>query len=240
MTNIFQGNDLIIKTIAKTLGYSEEQEYSSFTEDIYFQAFFYLSKRFGEPSRFDDYKEAGAWRFKVKNYIIDVRLNSLWVEFIVYGKIGNHELNSPYIVKAIREKRKKEKLLLNEYGKWNETETIIVRNLFSEFLLENKIDESMEQDVFDKEYSMKWFEYVCSYNIKILDVDFDEIVKKYGHSYQNSYTRHALKTLSQFINNLLTPIWIRDVPYNLKGQIKDKDLHLYERYQDNIKIEFQS
>jgi hypothetical protein len=103
MFNIFQGNDLINRTIAKALSYEENQEYSWFTSDMYFQTFFYLSKRFGNPSSFDDCKEAGAWAFKVKGYVIEIRMNASWVEFMMYGRIGNTRVNSPYTVKYMRE-----------------------------------------------------------------------------------------------------------------------------------------
>lgn len=240
MFNIFQGNELIRKTIAKALGYDVNQEHTWFTQDIYFQTFFYLSKRFGNPSLFDDYKEAGAWAFKVKNYIIEIRMNSSWVEFMVYGKISNMMVNSPYVVKHNREALRKRDLMISVHGDWNENEKKIVDVLFETFLTENNIDKSLPQKQFDKKYGIKWYEEICKYNKKIINVNYDEVVKLYGDSYQNSYTRHALKTLNQFLNNMLTPIWIRDVPYNIKGQLSDKNVSDYKRYINNIKIEFQT
>jgi hypothetical protein len=46
--NIFQGNDLLLKQVADSLGYEyDEDSYDSPTDGIYFQAFFYLTQRFG-------------------------------------------------------------------------------------------------------------------------------------------------------------------------------------------------
>jgi hypothetical protein len=56
-------------------------------------------------------------------------------------------------------------------------------------------------------------------------------------AYQNAYTKKALKTLRQFLKNMLAPIWIRDVPYNLKGKLSYKDACNLNRYNNNIKIE---
>jgi len=240
MFNIFQGNNLIKRTIAKALGYDENQEYSRFTSDMYFQTFFYLSKRFGNPSFFDDYKEAGAWAFNVKAYVIEIRMNSSWVEFMMYGKIGNTRVSSPYTVKYMRERLKKRDLVINEFGNWNEKEEKIAKALFDSFLTDNKVEESITQEQFDEQFGKKWFEKIRKYNNSIINVDYDSILKLYGNDYQNSYTRNAIRTLNKFLNNLLTPIWIRDVAYNIKGRLSDKDAMFYERYRNNIKIEFRS
>lgn len=240
MFNIFQGNDLLRMTVAKALGYCINQKYTCFTEDIYFQTFFYLSKRFGNPSLFDDYKEAGAWAFKVKNYVIEIRMNGSWVEFMMYGKNSNHSVHSPFVVKYRRERQKKKELLLNETGNWNETEQKIGEVLFEKFINENNVDKTMTQEQFEKDYGMKWYEMVCEHNESIIDVNHKVITELYGEIYQNTYTRHALKTLNQFLNNMLTPIYIRDVPYNIKGNISDKEAFSYKRFENNIKIEFLS
>lgn len=240
MFNIFQGNDLLKKTVAKALGYDVDQKHTWFTQDMFFQTFFYLSKRFGNPSLFDDYKEAGAWAFKVKNYFIEIRMNSSWVEFMIYGKKGNHSVRSPFVVKYRRERQKKRELLLNETGNWNETEQKIGEVLFEKFIEENNIDKTMTQEQFDKDYGMKWYERICEYNKSIININHKSITELYGDSYQNSYTRHAIRTLNQFLNNMLTPIWIMDVPYNIKGKISDKEAYDYKRFENNIKIEFRS
>ncbi|MCW0484090.1 hypothetical protein [Gaoshiqia sediminis] len=237
MFNIFQGNDLIKKTIASVLGY-DNPENSWFTKDMYFEAFFYLSKRFGSPSLFDEYKEAGAWSFNVKDYVIEIRMNSSWVQFMMYGKISNHEIHSPYAVKYRRIRREKRDKILSELGDWNDKEEELAGKLFDDFLKENDIDASISQDQFDKEYRGKWFEYVCLHNKRVINLDYDEFTGKYGKIYQNSYTRHAQKTLTQFLKNMLTPIWVRDCPYNIKGRLSDEEAAFYSRYRDNIKIEF--
>jgi hypothetical protein len=239
MFNIFQDNDLIRNAIAKALGYDVKQEYNWFTKDIYFQTFFYLSKRFGTPSMFDNCKEAGAWSFKVKEFIIEVRMNSSWVEFMMYGKISNRTINSPYVVKLNRERNKKSELIINEYGEWSEYDKRIADSLFEIFLAENNINKSsLTQKQFDRDFGMKWYNRICKYNSSVVNVDYEIITKLYGETYQNSYTRHAIRTLNQFLNNMLTPIWIRDVPYNIKGLISDENVDNCKRFENNIKIEF--
>lgn len=239
MQNIFQGNSLIKKTIAKTLGYEDDQKYSWFTGDMYFQAFFYLSKRFGNPSGYDEYKEAGRWCFKVKHYVIEISMNSSWVEFCIFGKIGNLEIHSPYHVKLRREWINKRELLLSESGEWNETEMKLSETIFEKFLSENNVDNSLTQEQFDEQFGMKWYKYICKYNHDTIGIDYKEFGKLHGELYQNSYTRHALKTLEQFLKNMLTPIWIRDVAYNIKGQISDEDASYYSWYKNNVKIDFE-
>jgi len=241
MTNIFQGNDLIKQVIAKNLGYNISKNYigASFTEDIFFSTFFYLSKRFGPPTMFDDGKEAGTWNFKVKNFEIGIRLNSCWVEFMIFGKIGNPEIHSPYIVKLRREWKKKRNNLLSEYGEWNENEKKLSNIWFKDFCLEFKIPNEITQEEFNEKFSYKWYEFICKRNKEILNIDYKEIESKYGNLYQNSYTRYALKTLDKFLKNMLTPIWIRDVSYNIKGQISNDDFKKCCNYENNIKIEIE-
>lgn len=236
MFNIFQGNNIILSNVAKSLGYDADQTQSWFTRDIYFQAFFYLSKRFGPPTCFDSYKEAGAWSFKVKQYIIEIRLNSSWVEFMVYGKISNMFVHNPYVVKLNRERLKKRDLIIG-YGKWNEAEKTIAKSLFKTFMIENNIDESLTQEQFNEKYTHKWYDRIGQYNESVLNINYDDIVGLYGYNYHNSYTRHAIKTLNQFLNNMLTPIWVRDVAYNIKGKLSDEEALFYRKYSDNIAIE---
>jgi hypothetical protein len=156
---------------------------------------------------------------------------------MMYGRIGNTRVNSPYTVKYMREWSKKRDLIIDELGNWNEKEEKIAKKLFESFLTDNKV-ESETQEQFDEQFGNKWFECIYEHNNSIIDVSYEDVTRLYGDSYQNSYTRHALKTLNQFINNLLTPIWIRDVAYNIKGQISDNDARFYEKYRNNIKIHF--
>lgn len=91
MKNIFQGNILIRKCIADSLGYNfdeskKEFKFGSFTKDIYFPAFFYLTNRFGSPVNYDDYKTAGTWNFKVKDFTIQITFYSVNLKIIIYGE----------------------------------------------------------------------------------------------------------------------------------------------------------
>ena len=242
MQNIFQDNSLIRRKIKETLQLPDGQYEWQITGDIYFQTFFYLSKRFGEPEVFDDYKNAGTWRFAVKQYQIHVYLNCSWVVFLMFGKIGNQRIESPALVKWHRRCREVSGKLLYGYLSNNdrsENTMKIVDALFEQFVVENSIDkENITKEEFDDKYGMAWFDYCQKYNNKIINLNRKELDEKYGKEYKNAYVRHALKTLEQFLKNMLTPIWIRDVPYNIKGKLSDKEASFYHRYYDNINIKF--
>lgn len=234
--NIFQGNSQIENVVKKTLGYDLDLDCSYFTEDIYFSSFFYLTRRFGMPLEIDDYKKICIWDFKVKQYTIRVSLNSSWVTFIVFGD-KKHEHMPLSWVKRRRIERDKEGELIDIHKSSDEStedENKLLNNVFKEFCIIHNIDDTWTQEKFDKEKGLDWFKYVFNYNEKVLEFDFTAFVDKYGKEQNNSYTRHALKTLQQFINNMLTPIWIRDVPYNIKGQGGEE----YQKYVDNIRIDF--
>lgn len=242
MVNIFQGNILITKKVSEALGYEENEEthYGWFTKDMYFQTFFYLSKRFGQPTIYDDYKDAGTWTFHVKEFDIQVHMNSSWVIFMMFGRIGNNKLHSPYSVKFQRRWRSERENLISLYGKEHtDREKMILTDLWKQFKEIHNIDEEkISNEEFEEKYGSSWFEYVNEYNNKIIAVDYQEISDKYGNTYQNSYTRHALRTLEKFLKNMLTPIWVRDVPYNIKGGMTDEKAYFYSRYDNNVKIEF--
>lgn len=239
--NIFQGNKQLQNVVAKSLGFEESPEHSWFTRDMFFETYFYLSKRFGQPKILDDYKDGGTWDFTVKNYKIRITLNSSWVSFIVFGeyRLRNELINSPYIVKRIRQERVNRHLLIPIMDEYSEDEKILVDPIFDKFCKIEGVDESWTQEKFDKEgKGMLWFDYCMDYNNKVLGVNYNEFNKKHGSEYSNSKTRHALKTLNQFINNMLTPINVRDCHFNIKGRITDDEAYFFERYTDNIKIEF--
>lgn len=244
MRNIFQGNSLLLKTVARVLGYTNEEDikYGWFTRDIYFSTFFYLTKRFGNPVIYDDYKDGGVWNFKVKQYVIQVYMNSSWVSFIMFGRIGNECVDSPYYVKYRRAWLANRDNLISVYSeKQTDKEVNIMINLFNDFQKEQGFDGgAITQEEFDKTYANKWFDYILKYNDRIINIDHGDITAKYGNEYQNAYTRHALKTLEQFLKNMLAPIWVRDVPYNIKGCISDHEAGNYSRYENNILITFEN
>lgn len=243
--NIFQGDERLLRVVSKTLGY-EESEYNItrgiFTDDIYFTTFFYLTKRFGKGEIFDDYKDAGVWSFEVKDYTIQIYMNSSWVQFMIFGRKGNITVHSPYVVKMNREiQRNSSKYVSLFKSKHTALEERILREQFELFKSEKGIDESkISGEEFNEFYRYDWYNWMQKYNDEIINVDRKEFLSKYGDIYQNAYTRHALKTLEQFLKNMLTAIWIRDVPYNLKGRMTDEEARFYERYIDNIKIIFKA
>lgn len=241
MFNIFQSNQLLVDTVASSLGYAVGERWTHFTEDMYMQAFFYLSKRFGQPTRFDELKEAGAWHFKVDEFQISIHLNSSYLEFMVYGRKGNTSVYSPYIVKLNRERGKKSHLLIHE-GRWfngelRDYELKTLNTLFDAYVVKNNIPEETTQEEFNEKYLNDFHMSVLKYNHSIAGVDYGEINSKYGDKYENAYTRKALRVLSKFLKNMLVAIWIRDVPYNIKGHLRSDSYELYERYKNNIKIE---
>lgn len=243
MFNIFQGDKRILTTVCKALGYEQTEEnitYGWFTEDIYPQTYLYLNKRFGKGSPYDEDKEAGAWTFKVKEFIIQIRMCSSIVSFMVYGRKGSTTVHSPYVVICNREHHKKRELLINMFAtEYTPTEQKLLSEQFKLFAAEKEIDADITEEVFDKTYSMQWFEWINDYNNRILNIDSKEIEQKYGTIYQNAYTRHALRTLEKFLHNMLTPIYIRDVPYNIKGRLSNQRASDFDRYRDNIKILYQ-
>ena len=246
--NIFQGSKSVNKVIYETLGYEiEENMTSMITTDIYFQSYFYLCNRFGNPRIFDDYKKEMVWYFKVKNYTISIELNSSWVTFIIFGEGGkkniksknnfyNYSNRTPYWVRYWREWERNKSELIDIYSdKKSKKEKSIMNRLSVEFSLLHNIDDTWTDERFRKEKMKEWIKYLKEYNNKILNTDsFKHLLEK--DVYSNSKTKHALKTLRQFLNNMLTPIYIRDVPYNIKGRCIDN----FDRYINNIKIEFKN
>lgn len=243
--NIFQGNNLIKGVIAKCLKYEPNQESTWFTEDIYFEAFFYLSKRFGQPKILDDYKDGGTWDFSVKEYTIRLHLNSSWLEVIIFGdehknpmsknNFRNYSMRSPYMVKYWREQILKKSLFIDMFKeKRTKSETKVIENLFEKFKKEHNIDDTWTDEKFKEEGKENdWFDYVNNYNNSLININRDEFEKKYGSDYKNAKTKHALKTLEQFLNNMMTPIYVRDVAFNIKGNCDSRE---FNKYIDNIEI----
>lgn len=225
MKNIFQGNKLIRKCIADSLIYTfdkskEEFKFSWFTKDIYFPAFFYLTNRFGNPVNYDDYKTAGTWNFKVKDFTIQITFLSTDLEIIIFGeKWHNHGGLTVYQIKRQRLEIKNSHKLLhldfeNNKIMWDE-------NYVDSLEVKNKLEANDEN----------FLEWVFKYNDEASGVNKLNIDNK---PYENAYTRRALKTLSQFLHNMLTPIWVRDCAYNIKGSCGTE----FEKYNGNIDITF--
>lgn len=241
MQNIFQGDVRINRVVAEALNYTidpndRELRVGRFTQDMYLSTFFYLSKRFGVPMIWDEYKDAGIWRFKVKQYGILVRMDSSAVSFQMYGRIGNVELHSPCIIKRNRVRMATNDGYIRLFEtELNEKEEQVLDEQFTKFAEENEFDpNAITQEEYDAKYRALWWKYLIKYNDSLGGFDYHEFRAKYGDEYQNAYTRHALRTLRQFLKNMLTPIWVRDVPYNIKGEV-DGD---YSRYENNIEIIF--
>ena len=221
MNNIFQGNDLILECIAESLGYKFDKDeddfkYGWFTKDIYFQAFFYLTNRFGSPMDFDDYKTAGTWNFKVKDFIIQITFRSSDLEIVVYGeKWHNHGGLTEHNIKRQRLDIKNSDRMLhidfkNDKITWN--------------------PKYVNSDEVRRELSKSnSFEWLWKYNDKVCGIDKMSISDK---PYQNAYTRRALKTLSQFLHNMLTSIYVRDCAFNIKGRCDGE----FDKYVNNIDI----
>lgn len=242
--NVFNGSKTINNIVAKALNYQltdEEVGRSWFTQDIFLSTFFYLSKRFGKPQYFDDGKEAGAWHFIVKQYEISVHLNSSWVTFIVYGdknRFGKTFLTTPYQMRERREWSKKSDQLIDPYSqKYTESELVILNQMWQPFLQENGLIGISQEDIF-KNYDnvIKWYKVIQQYNDKITGVNYKEFSGKYGDEYENANIRHAKRVLSQFLKNMLTPFYVRDVPYNIKGRISGDNAAEYSIYDNNIQI----
>lgn len=242
-TNIFQGSESLLRIVKKQLGYDENQKHSWFTEDIYFESYFYLTKRFGFPEIHDeDYKKITVFDFNVKNYTIRIELNSSWVTFMMFGdekKFKNSTLPI-YWVKYNREARKNKDLIISIHGEdRSESETKKLLELIYAYEEEKNIPHDIPEKEFNEKHGSDfWFKYLQEYNNKVLGIGSFEDYEKYGPEFINSDKRHALATLKMFLNNMLSPIWIRDVPFNIKGVMTDEDAGKYSRFENNIKIEF--
>ena len=218
---------MITTAVAEELGFPSSN-LNWFTEPLYFKAFFYLTQRFGMPYKVDDYKDARVWSFKVKSYAIDIVFNSSWFYFIMFGERRHYDPSSksPLWVKMRRNASRSDKFI----DVLDADRSPYFEILFTEFCAIEGIDESWDQERFDNEKSNNWYEYTVAHNKKIEREGVNE-----WHTmgdYVNSRTRHALKTLRQFIRQLHVPIEIRDCYYNIKGKCG----YEYEHFRDNIKI----
>lgn len=238
--NIFHGNDDLMRLVNKTLNLGDGVSRRA-SEKIYHQAYFYLSERFGPHFEHDEYKIAGVWQFEVKDYIIEVVICSIWVTFIVYGDPGyDIGLKTPYWVKRNRELGRKRHLIAQIFkDERTEQENDIISEQATAFITHNDIDPNIPLEEFNEKHMSAFVDWLIKYNDTIVGIDHDEIASKYGKVYRNSRSRHALRTLEQFLKNMLVPHYIRDVPYNITGRISYEDANMYNnRYDGNVKIEY--
>lgn len=237
--NIFQDRNGIREVIEELIGNEK---------DIYFQAYFYLCNRFGHPKVFDDYKKSMIWSFNVKNYIIQIKLNTSSVVFMIFGKVNktsilsknnfeNYSSRSPYWVKYWRElNRNKDKYFDIFAKKRTKQQKVLLEKIYDDFLAIYNPNNEGWINYSEKDINKLFTLFVDNYNEKVIGLENFKHYDKNGYS--NSKTRHALRTLRQFLNNMLTPISVRDVSFNIKGKMKHSEVHFYNRYVDNIKIEY--
>lgn len=241
MYNIFQGNDLINNTIIEGLKLEKTDRVRRDSQEYYFQAFFYLTKRFGMPKIYDDYKDGVVWTFSVKEYKIQILLDSVFVNFMIFGnsKFKNYSFLSPA---RIAQQRAARKFSRDDFFTYKKDENHVLTDkekstnnkIWELFCEEYNIDETWTYERFKEEkMNIKWFEYIHKYEEKMIGVNTDKYIEKYGHDYKNRNVKHALKTLKQFLNNMLSPIWVRDCDFNILGRGGSE----YEKYANNIKIE---
>lgn len=242
--NIFQNNTFIRETIADSLGYEKYQKRSTYTQDIYFQTYFYITKRFGFPMIVDDYKKISVWNFEVKNYTITIEMNSSWVIFMVFGdeKLFSKATIPPSWIRYSRVSNlKKNSLIINleDASKRSIYESEKIQTLLDEFQKDHNIPDDITPDEFNDQFGYEfWYTKISEFNNSIIGINHSDFAEKHGYIYYNSNTKHALKTLRQFLYNMQTPIYIRDVPYNIKGQMSDSDASWFSRYENNVAIEF--
>lgn len=209
--------------------------YHSLGDSIYLSAFFYLTKRFGPPEIYDSYKDAGNWNFNVKNYYIRIRLDSCGIVVLIYGKgkvTERFRLKTPYMIMYQRRRRKFKDILLDQnrffvkskhYDPKHQEKIIDCLNKFIE---KHNIDEAYCQQHFGKPNDNEClYEINEMYEKELFKIDsIEEIEQKYGYNYSNSRTRHAVNVLEKFLRSMLQPIWIRDVAYNIKGRLPDREI----------------
>ena len=248
--SIIPDSEFRIKLILGALEVQSDKKFLWALDDYYFQAFFYLCQRFGMPVKYDDYKDAGVWDFEVKHYKIRVSLDSNCVNFQIFGTFENvahtskryfknYYMRTPGIVSYWRSSRKKKDELIPFTPKATKKEKEIIDSHWGKFLKEKGyVDKQLILTEELQELNSDFYDYVQEYNDKIIGVDIIAIDEKYNNVYMNKYVKHAKRTLEQFLKNMLSPVWVRDVPYNLKGRMTDKDANFYSRYENNLTIKF--
>lgn len=229
--NIFQGNEILSEAIINTLFpeknvNNEQERYPFCTKDIYFTSFFYLTKKYGEGQVVDEYKDAAEWEFTRKEFEIIILIDSSFVNFMIFGDAkhySNHSHMTPYRKKWYRENARKKDLLLPDYFEEGDLltkkQSQIFDELWSDFVHENSIEGMDRETYLSGELPQKWYEKISAFNDSVLGINIDSYAEKYGYTYKNRHTKRALKVMRQFLNELMEPISVRDVSFNLKGRI---------------------
>lgn len=234
--NVFMGNQKIMDIVSDSLGYDTPQKYTYFTRDMYLTSFFYLTKRFGSHYTYDEYKLAAVWDFKVAEFDIRIELNCSWVTFMVFGgaRYKNVGAIPPYWVRMRRVAGRDDRYVdIMADGERSEREKEVINTLFEDFSRIHGIDDSWTEERFHEEKVDDWFNFIDAHNEKLVGATYAEYLEKYGGTYSNALTRRAGRVLRKFLKNMLTPIYVRDVGYNIKGQCGSE----YDRYVGNIEIE---
>ena len=217
MYNIFQANDTIKQQICKTLDLDSSDLF--FASPLYFTAFFYLQKRFGDYFILDKHKDAAVWGFKVKYYNIQIILSSNNVTFLVFGP----------------------KKYVPKYPLWAKIHRMSKKGLYTNPSI--FFDKEAWKPIFKKHLEGQNINYLEATQehldcfCELVQQESTTVIKEQrgrykDEDYSNAYTRHALRTFDQFLKNMLTPIWVQDVGYNIKGRCGWDG----GQYEDNIEI----
>lgn len=234
--NLFQGDYRIKKVVGECLGVSDPANLPFGSGKFYFEAFFYLSKRFGQPEVWGEYEDAGAWNFSVKDFTIQVLIDSTFVRFMIFGDKKTHHtscLQTPYMVAYAREQTRNSDKLFAFSETLTPKQKEVNESIIDEFLEKEGIDIDLwtEEEWEKSGMQEKLDDFVFTYNDRISEVKQSDY-ERFGDYHYNAETRRALSVLRQFLHNMLTPIWIRDVPYNILGVGGTE----YMKYEGNIEI----
>lgn len=228
MINIFQGNQQIRQIICQELEVEGGKHGDFFyTNKYYFQAFFYLTQRFGV--HYKQFYDVATWSFKIKHYVIEIVFNDSFFYFIIFGnetKFNNRDQYRLW-VKRNRNAKKYHNTIFDETTDFSKGEA----KLFLDYFLKANAIESISEESFDAGYGDAFYEVVQVHNDLYLNEGVDKKIHTLEH-HTNSLKNHALRTLRQFIRNLHTPVRLKDVNYNIRGVCGCE----YNHYENNVKI----
>lgn len=225
----------MIDTVCKAWNipiYEDGIEYYIGMEKLYLSAWFYLTKRFGLPIKgtYDNYKEAGVWWFKVKQYKIRLGLDSSSLEIMMFGESKKFRMASlkPAWIAKNRGFHKYNYInihkLIIDLPSFNEEYAQKSYARLNKYCEDNNIDDNYCQEHFKKNFQDSFFAIVNEYNDTLFKIDFEYYEEKYKTDYSNSNIRHALRILYRFLIAMLEPISVRDCYYNIKGRVTDTEL----------------